>query len=58
MDVAIPDSVTINIHEESLTDVHIVIAADSSELSDDDLEIAAGGAPDHSLCNCATCNPI
>jgi hypothetical protein len=38
----IPESVRVNIHEESPTDIHLVIAADSA-LSDSDLELVAGG---------------
>jgi hypothetical protein len=41
----LPDSVAVTLHEETLTDVHIVIpAADSDELSDNDLELVAGGS--------------
>jgi hypothetical protein len=41
----IPEIVTINVHEESLTSVHLVLPSRpaSAELSDDDLELVAGG---------------
>ncbi len=38
----VPDSVRVTIHEESPTDIHLVIPA-SSALSDSDLELVAGG---------------
>jgi len=41
---AVPESVTIEVHEESLTHVHLVIpAAAASEIPDGDLELVAGG---------------
>lgn len=40
--VEIPDSVTITVHEESLTDVHIVVPA-GDRIAEDDLELVAGG---------------
>lgn len=40
----IPEAVTISVHEESLTDVHIVIpAAAGDEVSEEDLELVSGG---------------
>lgn len=42
----IPDVVTVNVHEESLTDIHVVLpspARASGEISEDDLELVAGG---------------
>jgi hypothetical protein len=41
--VEVPESVTITIHEESLTDIHLVLANDSSALSEEDLELVSGG---------------
>ncbi len=38
----IPESVRITVHEESPADIHLVIAANSA-LSDQDLELVAGG---------------
>lgn len=38
----IPDSVQVILHEESLTQIHLNIPA-STELSDEDLELIAGG---------------
>lgn len=44
--VELPDAVTITVHEESLTDVHLVIPAHNAEgqISEDELELVAGGA--------------
>jgi hypothetical protein len=42
----IPDVVTVTVHEESLTDIHLVVAApvvDDGEIHEDDLELVAGG---------------
>jgi hypothetical protein len=52
----IPDSVQINLHEESLTQIHLTIPA-SADLSEADLELIGGG--DSSSCwqgtqNCQT----
>ncbi|MDQ1249360.1 MAG: hypothetical protein QG597_3735 [Actinomycetota bacterium] len=44
--VQIPDLVTVTVHEESLTDVHVVLPAgarSSGEIDEDDLELVAGG---------------
>jgi hypothetical protein len=42
--VSIPDFVEVTVHEDSLTDVHLVLPAPSVDaLSDDDLELVAGG---------------
>lgn len=41
----IPEFVTVTVHEESLTDVHIVIPVTvGDEIHDDDLELVAGGS--------------
>ncbi|MDQ1249362.1 MAG: hypothetical protein QG597_3737 [Actinomycetota bacterium] len=45
--VEIPDIVTVTVHEESLTDVHVVLPAPArseGEITEDDLELVAGGA--------------
>jgi len=44
--ITIPEVVSIEVHEESLTSVHLVLPAGPAmaELSDDDLELVAGGA--------------
>ena len=44
--IDLPDVVKVTVHEESLTDLHLVLPAVSSkgELADDELELAAGGA--------------
>jgi hypothetical protein len=42
----IPDLVTVSVHEESLTDIHLVLpaaAGGEGEISEDDLELVAGG---------------
>ena len=39
----IPDSVEVVLHEESLTQIHLLVPA-SGQLSDSDLELAAGGS--------------
>lgn len=42
--VEIPDTIAVIVHEESLTDVHLVIPAEpETELGIDDLELVAGG---------------
>lgn len=41
--VDIPAAVQITVHEESLTDVHLVVPADSDVVADNDLELVAGG---------------
>lgn len=52
--VQIPESIRVSVHEESPTDIHLVIAAESS-LSDQDLELVAGGndwtTPNHACGN-------
>ena len=48
----IPESVRVTVHEESPADIHLVIAANSA-LSDQDLELVAGGIdwyPDNHSC--------
>lgn len=50
----IPDFVTITVHEESLTDVHLVIpAAVGDEIGEDDLELVAGGGSCWDNCGCS-----
>lgn len=52
--VPIPAAVNVVVHEESLTDIHLVIpaAADNDALSDSDLELVAGGASCWDNCGC------
>lgn len=43
----IPDAVVIDVHEESLTHVHLVLpVVPGGEISEDDLEMVGGGGPD------------
>lgn len=47
LDLPLPPAVSVEVHEESLTSIHLVLPASvdrSGELSDDDLELVAGGA--------------
>jgi hypothetical protein len=48
-----PTGVRISVHEESPTDIHLVIPA-VSNLDDADLELVAGGdwVSDHTSCSC------
>lgn len=44
--ITIPDAVTVTVHEESLTDIHLVLPAPRAlggEIAEDDLELVAGG---------------
>jgi hypothetical protein len=53
--MTIPDTVTINVHEQSLTDIHLVIpqqSAPAGELNEEDLELVAGGGACWDNCNC------
>lgn len=44
--IDVPDIVTVTVHEESLTDIHLVlpVARPTGELAEDDLDLVAGGA--------------
>jgi hypothetical protein len=42
--VQIPESVSVQVHEESMSEVHLVLPAAQEDLSDADLELVAGGA--------------
>jgi hypothetical protein len=44
--IDLPDVVSVTVHEESLTDLHLVLPAAprGGELADDELEMVAGGA--------------
>jgi hypothetical protein len=39
----IPAEITVHVHEESLSDVHLVLPAATEDLSDADLEAVSGG---------------
>ena len=43
LDTELPDSVNFTVHEESLTDIHLVLENDASTLSESDLELVSGG---------------
>ena len=43
MTCSVPEAFTITVHEESLTDVHIVAPGAIDHVPDDDLELVAGG---------------
>ena len=49
----VPDAVRFTVHEESPTDIHLVIPAVNS-LDDADLELVTGGdwVSDHTSCSC------
>jgi hypothetical protein len=55
--IDIPDSVQVVFHEESLTEIHLTIPT-SGALSDDDLELVAGGGSWGPSNSCGTCAPI
>ncbi len=46
LSVKLPDFVTVEVHEESLSHVHLVVPAKAAagEIADEDLEMVAGGA--------------
>jgi hypothetical protein len=41
--VQIPETVNITVHEESPTDIHLVLENDVAELSEEDLQLVSGG---------------
>lgn len=41
--IDIPDFVNVTVHEETLTDIHLVIGASMQEISEEDLELVSGG---------------
>ncbi len=43
--LTLPDAVQVEVHEETLTHIHLVIPTQSAsgDISDDDLELVAGG---------------
>jgi hypothetical protein len=52
----IPETVQVVLHEESLTQIHLTIPS-SESLSDDDLELVAGGVCWSDSSCCSTCGP-
>ena len=53
--VKLPDLVKFEVHEETLTHIHLVVPATPArgEISDDDLELVAGGAVCWDNCGCS-----
>jgi hypothetical protein len=53
--IDLPDVVAVTVHEESLTDLHLVLPATRSagELNEDDLELVAGGGACWDNCGCS-----
>lgn len=53
--VDLPDLVTVSVHEESLTNIHVVLPAarGAGELAEDDLELVAGGGNCWDNCGCS-----
>jgi hypothetical protein len=52
--VQIPEFITVTVHEESLTEVHLVIpAAVGDEIAEEDLELVAGGGTCWDNCGCS-----
>ena len=51
LEIQIPEGVNISVYEETPTDIHLVIPADS-QLSDGDLELVAGGKWGDDLPHC------
>lgn len=51
----IPEAVRIEVHEESFTSLHVVLpaVAPDGELSEDDLELVAGGGACWDNCGCS-----
>ena len=51
----LPEAVKVSVHEESLTDVHLVIPAGRSkgQIADGDLELVAGGNACWGNCGCS-----
>jgi hypothetical protein len=41
--VEIPDEITVHVHEESLSEVHLVLPPATEDLSDTELDMVSGG---------------
>jgi hypothetical protein len=50
----IPEHIRITVHEESMSDIHLVISSDA-RLSETDLELVAGGVNwrGNQICHCS-----
>jgi hypothetical protein len=57
VDVDIPESVHIVLHEESLTQIHLTIPS-SGSLTESDLELVAGGGVWGPSQSCGTLDPV
>lgn len=53
--LSMPEAVKVTVHQESLSDIHLVIPASSSALSEEDLELVAGGAAWGNPCQACGC---
>jgi hypothetical protein len=53
--ITLPDAVQVEVHEETLTHIHLVIAPTPSrgEIADEDLELVAGGGNCWDNCGCS-----
>jgi hypothetical protein len=53
--LTVPNVVTVEVHEESLTQVHLVIPAvlADGEIAEEDLELVAGGSACWDNCGCS-----
>lgn len=50
--IDIPDTVSITVHEETLTDIHLVLERGNAPLSETDLELVSGGWSGESCYSC------
>jgi hypothetical protein len=58
--IAIPEAVSVTVHEESLTSIHLTLPAVpvAAEVSDGDLDLVAGGAGIGMSCNPLFIDPL
>lgn len=53
--LSMPEAVKVTVYEESLMDIHLVIPASSGALTEEDLELVAGGAAWGNPCQACGC---
>lgn len=53
--VSIPETINVTVHEETLTDIHLVLENNSAALSEDDLELVSGGWNGGACGGCCGC---